>query len=194
MIKNLRTEVDPLELERELASLGPDGHGLTLMPFWAGERSTGWHDTARGAILGLTLHTRPVEIVRAAMESVAYRFALILDALRQVAPRAEIVASGGALTASHVWTQILADVFGQSLTLTTAHEASSRGAALFALRAIGAIRSIDAAPQGEGIIFNPNMDNHDRYRAALSRHQALYKALVANTEIATLISGAVPGD
>jgi gluconokinase len=193
MVNNLRTGGDAMALEHELATLAPDGHGLTLMPFWAGERSTGWHDNARGAILGLTLHTRPVEIVRAAMESVAYRFAMIFEALQQVAPRAEVVASGGALTASHVWTQILADVFGRPLTLTIAHEASSRGAALFALEAVGAIRSIDSALQGEGMVFNPNMENHDRYRAALSRQQALYETLVADSEIAALISGVNPG-
>ena len=32
----------------------PDAHGLTILPFWAGERSTGWNPDARGAILGLT--------------------------------------------------------------------------------------------------------------------------------------------
>ena len=43
--------------EAELAGLEPDGHGLTVLPFWGGERSTGWADDARGAIVGLRLHT-----------------------------------------------------------------------------------------------------------------------------------------
>src|SRR5262249_7902650 len=60
--------------ESELASMEPDAHGLTVLPFWAGERSTGWADDARGAIAGLRLHTRPIEIVRAALEAIALRF------------------------------------------------------------------------------------------------------------------------
>src|SRR2546423_15256032 len=30
------------EIERALSAIEPDAHGLTVLPFWAGERSTGW--------------------------------------------------------------------------------------------------------------------------------------------------------
>jgi len=53
---------------KRVAALEPDSHGLAVLPFWAGERSTGWADDARGAIVGLRLHTRPVEILRACLE------------------------------------------------------------------------------------------------------------------------------
>ncbi len=62
----------------------PDSHGLTVLPFFAGERSTGYHENAEGAILGLT-HQTPtaVEIVHAAMEAVAFRFAEIFEQLKR---------------------------------------------------------------------------------------------------------------
>src|SRR5262249_58182238 len=67
----------PEEVERELAAMEPDAHGLTLLPFLAGERSPGWVAHARGAIAGLRLDTRPPQVLRAAMEAVALRFELI---------------------------------------------------------------------------------------------------------------------
>ena len=66
------------ELERDIAAIAPDSHGLTILPFLAGERSPDWATDARGTISGLRLHTRPVDILRAGYEAVAYRFGLIL--------------------------------------------------------------------------------------------------------------------
>lgn len=176
------------ETERKLAALGADAHGLTVLPFWSGERSTGWNPSARGAILGLTMHTRPVEILRAAMEAVAYRFALVARALDLLAPGAEVVASGGALAASRVWPQMLADVLARPLRLAAAAEASSRGAALLALEATGKLKSIADAAAPTVQTFEPDMEAHARYCAGLSRHEKLYARLVADKELAAAIS------
>jgi sugar (pentulose or hexulose) kinase len=51
------------------------------------------------------------------MESVAYRFKLIADALSEIAEPKEIIASGGALRESPVWTQMIASVLGRPLQL-----------------------------------------------------------------------------
>lgn len=162
---------------RELAALTPDAHGLTILPFWAGERSTNWNPRATGAITGLTMDTRPEEIMRAALEAVAYRFAHIARALEQFAPAAEIRASGGALTASPLWTQILSDVLARPVKLFAAREASSRGAALLALESSGVIDELTDAPDALSRTFRPDMEAHAIYRAALERQELLNKAL-----------------
>jgi len=160
----------------------PDAHGLTILPFWAGERSTGWTSNARGAILGLTMHTRPIEILRAAMEAVSYRFALIARALEPFAPGAEIVASGGALSASVTWSQMLADVLGRPIYLSNVAEASSRGAVLLALEAAGKLNSIKDAPAPFVQRYEPDMARHRRYLAGLERQQKIYERLFADEE------------
>jgi gluconokinase len=71
----------PEEVERALADLPPDGHGLTVLPFFAGERSPGWAGDARATVTGMTLGTTPLEILRAGLEAVAYRFAIIAEGL-----------------------------------------------------------------------------------------------------------------
>ena len=176
----LRTE-NFATIESELELLSPDAHGLTVLPFWAGERSPGWNPDARGGILGLTLKTRPIEILRAAMEAIAYRFALIAGALDTFAPGATLIASGNALRLSPTWAQILADVLGRRVVVSEASEASLRGAALLALEAAGKIQSIEksSAPCSESVetAFEPNMRYHALYQDGLDRQQRIYQKL-----------------
>ncbi|HEV7472662.1 MAG TPA: FGGY-family carbohydrate kinase, partial [Pyrinomonadaceae bacterium] len=148
---------------------------LTILPFWAGERSTGWNPDARGTIFGLSLQTRPVEILRAAMEAIAYRFALIASALEPFAPGARLIASGHALRSSPTWVQILADVLGRQVAVSELSEASMRGAALLALEAAGKIRSIEEFSVPVEMVFEPNASHHEVYRKAIDRQQQLYE-------------------
>src|SRR5205814_387376 len=137
-------------VEDEVAKRAPVSHGLTFLPFLAGERSTGYHESAKGSIIGLTAATNSIDLVQAAFESVAYRFAEIFDQLNSVVKIKKIVASGGALRNSHIWTQIIADVLGRDLTLPDTREASSRGVVLLALESIGKIKSIEEIGTGDG--------------------------------------------
>jgi gluconokinase len=167
------------EAERAVAAMAPDAHGLTMLPFLAGERSLGWVADARAAIVGLSLATAPTAILRAGLETVAYRFAMIHERLREGCPDLEeIVATGGALLASPAWTGIMADALGVPLTPSTEAEGSSRGAALLASEALGLIPTIDAVPAGRGPVVEPDPARHARYRAGLARHRALYDVLV----------------
>jgi gluconokinase len=172
---------DSQTIEEELARLQPDGHGLTVLPFWLGERSPGWNTNARGGVFGMTLTTRPIEILRAAMEAVAYRFAWVAGALDRFAPGAKLVASGQALRSSPTWTQIVADVLGRPLVLSERTEASTRGAALLALEAAGKIDSISDFPVSVATTFEPDMSCHERYREGLKRQQHLYDRVFAKT-------------
>ena len=91
---------------------------------------------------GIKRETQPIEIVRAALEAIAYRFALIARALERVAPDATVIATGNALRSSPVWIQIIADVLGRPVTLGSEAEASIRGLPL-ALEAVGKIAAIE---------------------------------------------------
>ncbi|HEX5875490.1 MAG TPA: gluconokinase [Pyrinomonadaceae bacterium] len=165
-------------LHEEIAALEPDAHGLTVLPFWSGERSTGWSADARGGIFGLRQQTTPAEIVRAVLESIAYRFALIARDLDALAPGATIVASGNALRSSPVWLQITADVLGRSLMFGGTPEASSRGAALLALEAVGKIGGIEKDSISIEQVFEPDMARHTRYQHGLARQEELYDRLL----------------
>ena len=177
LYESLNLYGDPAAMQEKMAALEPDAHGLTVLPFWSGERSTGWHAEARGAIFGLQQQTKPVEIMRAVLESIAYRFALIARALDDIAPNATIVASGNALRSSPVWLQIIADVLGRPLLLGGSAEASSRGAALLALEAVGKIATIEKDQFVVDQVFEPDMSRHARYQQGLARQEELYNQL-----------------
>jgi len=167
------------ELQKQLAAFEPGEHGVTCLPFLAGERSMGWHPDAHGAITGLNLDTTPVEILRGAMEAVALRFALAARSLHQFFPNAnQIVASGGALGHSPIWTQIFCDALGQPLTLAEEAEASSRGAALLAMEAAGLISATSEAVARTGQTFQPDASRHRLYQEHLDRQQELYTKII----------------
>jgi len=163
------------DLEAEVAAMAPDAHGLTMLPFLAGERSPDWNASARGTITGLTLGTKPAELVRASLEAISYRFALILRRLGPVAAAdAPVVCSGGALLGSPAWLQIMADVLDRRVIASTEHEASSRGAALLALESLGLLADIAAAPADLGVVYEPDPQRHARYGEAIERQAHLY--------------------
>jgi gluconokinase len=118
----------------ELADRPAAAHGLTFLPFLGGERSLGWNPDRRGAIEGLTFATTPLDIAQAALESVCYQLADVLDAIGGIE---SIVATGGALLANPAWQQLLADVLGRPVELSAVAEGSARGAALVALERLG---------------------------------------------------------
>ncbi|HET8577045.1 MAG TPA: gluconokinase [Methylomirabilota bacterium] len=162
-------------LERALDNVPPDGHGLTVLPFLAGERSPGWRAEARAALTGASLGTDAVAVLRAFMEAVAYRLGMIYEQLAPLAAAGhQIIASGGALHHSRVWASIMADVLGVPLILSAEPEASSRGAALLALEALGASPS----PLGPGVSVTPDPGRHAIYRAARERQRRLYDNIV----------------
>jgi len=164
------------ELGRAVAQIPPDAHGVTALPFLAGERSVGWHAEARAAFAGLSLDTTAPGIVRALMEAVACRLALVYERLAPLAEAGHtIIASGGALAHNEVWAAIVADALGVPMTLSSEPEASARGAALLTLRALGASRPPPLPP---GRAVTPNPRHHEVYRGAMERQQLLYDKLV----------------
>jgi len=166
------------EIEKQLAAMKPGLHGLTVLPLFAGERSTEWRTDTRAAITGLGSSTKPMEILHAALESVALRFRNVYEIMEASfgAPK-DLIGSGGALLGSAVWTQMMADTMCHTVVLCREKEATSRGAALLALERLGAIKSIaDLAPElGETIV--PDAAKKELYGAALVKQRALYKRL-----------------
>lgn len=166
------------DLDQVLLTSEPDDHGLTLLPFLAGERSPGWGDNLGASIVGLRLTTRPRDILRAGLEAVAYRFALIAQLLAAALPGTQMfVTSGGALRGSPAWAQLLADVLGQPLYAAAEPEATSRGVALLALEALGLLQNLETLPLEYAHVYAPNLAHHQRYAEAIARQQRLYKSM-----------------
>jgi gluconokinase len=177
----LRLDGDHEAVESQLAAMKADDHGLTALPFFSGERSTGWHSDARATITGLSLSADPIGILRASLESVCYRFAAIYERLKaETLGDTKIIASGGGILKSPVWTQMMADVIGVPVVASAAPEASSRGAAMLAMEAFGQIGSLGDWETPLGEVFEPNARDHELYLLGRARQERLYNLLVEN--------------
>jgi gluconokinase len=168
----------PKDIEARLETARPGTHGLTLLPFFSGERTPYWRADLRASITGLSAATEAFDILRAALESIALRFREIycLLSARWGAP-GEIIASGGALLHSPGWTQMMADALGRPVTICTETEASSRGAALWALERLGIIDGIDALPASTGAVILPRPEYQDAYQDLLTKQHQLYERI-----------------
>jgi len=159
--------VNERKLEDALSEMAPGAHGLTFVPHLAGERSLGYAPHAFGAIAGITSATTAEDTARAGLESVAIEFARVDGRMDDVIPGATtLVASGAALLSSPAWMQMMADAIGRPVAAGKAKEASSRGAALFALEWLGMAEPAHLDP-GVGRVFEPRADLAATYRLSL---------------------------
>ncbi len=166
-----RTLVMPPNLEQILETAQPGGHGLGVLPFFAGERSPYWRDDLRAAITGLTFSTKASDIAQAFLESVALGFREIFDLLSSsLGTPKEVVASGGALLKSPGWTQMMADALGTPVVHCTESEASSRGAVLWALEQLKLIPGLAELPASLGVVFEPRKEHREAW-ARLGRER-----------------------
>jgi gluconokinase len=165
------------DFEAALSAVLPDGHGLTFLPLLGGERSPGWVVGARGAVMGLSFATSPAELLRAGLEGVTYRIAMIYERLRQALPgEPEIMASGGAILHSPAWLQMLADVLNRPVHPARSTETSARGTAVLVLETMGlAVNPEDAVSEK---VFIPDPEHHTIYQRAMERQQSMYQKLI----------------
>jgi gluconokinase len=166
------------KFERAAAAVAPDSHGLTVLPFWAGERSPNWRGDARAVIAGLSLGTQPAQLLRAAMEAITYQLVAVAAAMPRVVPAPDaVIATGGQLIHSPAWTQMLADALNIRVTTSPEREASSRGAALLVLHALDKLPKLWSARPARGRSYRPRPAVHARYERARRRQQHLYELL-----------------
>jgi gluconokinase len=179
MSESLGLHVTEEDIVSRLKDRGPDSHGLSFLPFVFGERSTGYHEGAKGAVIGLTRGSDAVDLTIAGMEAVAYRFSEILVRLEEVCPVVEITASGGALEGSPVWQQMIANVLGRDISVFPSGGVSRKGAAILGLESAGAAQTADfvAAPESGKVVSDP--DRHAKYCEGRDRHARFYSRILA---------------
>jgi gluconokinase len=169
---------DPAETEKQIAAMPPGSHGLTMLPYFAGERSTGWRSDARAAITGMGVATTPIDILRAALESVALQFRNIYDIMATSIGKPErVVASGGALLHSPAWTRMMADALSRPVVACLEPEATARGAALLAFERLGLLNGVRSLPPRTGEVYAPDPAHWPIYSDELLRQKALYHHL-----------------
>jgi glycerol kinase len=131
-----------------LAESVPDAGGVVFVPAFTGLGAPYWQPDARGAIVGLSRGTSVAHIARAALESIAFQSAALLQAMSRDAvaaggqPLAELRVDGGACV-NDLLMQFQADLLGIPVLRPKVIETTALGAAYLAGLAVGVYRSID---------------------------------------------------
>jgi glycerol kinase len=123
---------------QRLASQVPDSGGVYLVPAFAGLGAPHWDAYARGTIVGLTRGATDAHFARAALESIAFQTADVLDAMQQDSKLkiSALRVDGGAAT-NDLLMQFQADILGVPVVRPQTFEATALGAGYLAGLAVG---------------------------------------------------------
>ena len=165
------------EIERLAASVLDSGD-VYLVPAFTGLGAPYWDPQARGAIVGLTRGTTRAHIARAALESIAFQSAEVLEAMQKDSEEklSELRVDGGA-AANDLLMQFQADLLGVPVLRPKVLETTALGAAYLAGLTVNLWKSREeiAAHWQLERRFEPHMGSSQReslitrWREAVSR-------------------------
>ncbi len=144
-----------------LANSVLDSGGVYVVPAFTGLGAPHWDAEARGSIFGLTRGTTRAHIARAALESIAFQSADVLEAMQKDSGETlkELRVDGGA-TANDLLMQFQADLLGVPVVRPKVLETTALGAAYLAGLTVDLWKSRDeiAAQWQVGKRFEPRME------------------------------------
>ena len=121
-----------------LAASVPDAGGVVLVPAFVGLGAPHWDPHAGALLIGLRRDTKPAHIARAALESIAFQVADVLEAVHSETgtPLGALRVDGGAAV-NDLMMQFQADVLGVPVVRPQVTETTAMGAAYLAGLATG---------------------------------------------------------
>jgi L-ribulokinase len=165
-------------LTEEAAAQPAGAHGLVALDWLGGNRSVLVDGGLSGAIVGITLATRPAEVYRAIVESTAFGTRKILDTFAESGvPVTEFVAAGGLLKNGFLM-QIYADVLNRPISVIGSDQGPALGSAIHAAVAAGAYPDVPAAAEAMGAIkqnaYLPDLANAAVYDELYAEYLRLH--------------------
>ncbi|HEY6355593.1 MAG TPA: glycerol kinase GlpK, partial [Burkholderiaceae bacterium] len=169
-----------------LAATVPDAGGVMFVPAFTGLGAPYWNADARGAIVGLTRGSTVAHIARAALESIAFQCAALLQAMALDASAGsgssavtELRVDGGA-SVNDLLMQFQADLLGIPVVRPKVVETTALGAAYLAGLALGVYKNLDelAAQWQVERRFLPTMPR-DRVAELMARWEHAVRQTVA---------------
>ncbi len=163
----------------QLAMEIKDTGGVYLVPAFVGLGAPHWDMYARGMLIGLTRGSGRAQVVRSAVESIAYQVTDVLDAMLASSrlQLSEIRVDGGA-SINDFLAQFQADIAGVEVSRPRMLETTALGAAYLAGLAIGFWKSAQEieALREVGQRFTPHMETIDRQALRHGWEKALERA------------------
>ncbi|MGQ7785849.1 glycerol kinase GlpK [Nesterenkonia sp. PF2B19] len=152
----------------EKAKKVEDNGGAYIVPAFSGLFAPYWKSDARGVIVGLTRYVNQNHLCRAALESVAYQSAEVVESMDEDAgrPLTELKVDGG-MVVNETLMQFQADILGVDVVRPQVIETTALGAAYAAGLAVGFWKGTEevTANWAEDKRWSPTMDAAERERS-----------------------------
>ena len=171
------------KLSREAEGLPVGCDGLVTIPFLAGSGSPYFDGRDTQTVIGLNMSTGRAAIFKSELEGIT----LNLDETRQlfgkIVPggiRRTLLGGGGVKIG--IWPQMIADVFGEKVSVIRNADASTAGAAYLAGMAVGLFPDIEKTVR-RGLELSKELEadrgRHEQYTELAARYHRLYEAVKA---------------
>jgi L-ribulokinase len=174
-------------LTRKCADQPVGAHGLVALDWMNGNRSVLVDHHLAGAVVGLTLDTRPEDVYRALLEATAFGTRVIVEAFEDSGvPVTEFVVAGG-LKKNALLMQIYADVLNRPVSLAVSEQGPALGAAIHAAVAAGSYPDVRAAAVVMGKIrrhaYLPDPERAAAYDSLFAVYRELHDQFGTGTDL-----------
>ena len=183
VVQWLRDEVGIIRSAAEteyLATSIEDTGGVYIVPAFTGLGAPWWAPDARGSIFGITRGTGQAQLVRAALEAIAYQVSDLAVAMEADAGKPiEVLNVDGGASANNFLIQFQSDILERTLHRPQNRETTAMGAAYLAGLATGFWSGIDElrSLRSSDDVFTPKMDAEKRAELLDGWHEAIRRTI-----------------
>ena len=167
LLDNLEVINNHSEIEQICRST-PDDHNVYMVPAFTGLGAPWWQPNARAAIYGLTRQTTKNEVVRAAIESVAYQTNDLITAMAKDGVDLSVMRVDGGMVSNHWFLQFLSNITRLQIQKPANLESTSLGAAMLSGLGNDTISSVDAIAGNWRSSFQTDITMHIKERDRLT--------------------------
>jgi xylulokinase len=157
-------EMDSLALKAE-----PLSGGVAFYP----HLSIGASGKAKGTFTGLSLQTKPEDIIRAVLEGIAFQMKIHISDMERMGVQGNEVRIFGGGANSPVWCQIIADILNKKVVVPRTHETANLGAAIIAKMGLEGSLNFHSGYSLIGDIdkeYQPDADKAELYMKAFAEY------------------------
>jgi len=177
-------------MEKEASESPPGSNGVIFIPDLMGGGTIHPNPNIRGAFLGLTLSHKKSDLIRSAMEGIAFDLRLVLDEFKKMGVKADEIRIVGGGSQSKLWRKIFSDIYNTKIILTNVgQETAALGAAAIAAVGTGLWKDFTTIDRITEVlnVNTPDKVNNAKYEKILEVYRFVAKEISEISEKMVLL-------
>lgn len=165
---------DTQKMDKLSMDIPAGSNGITVLPFFMGERSPLWDSNSRGTIFGISLNTSKLDIYNAFQEAIAFSVRQSIEQFGENIGNSITIVGG--VSGSSKMLHLISDITGKTVNTTKSGGEADLGSAILA--GIGKnVLSVDEAKKWSKLneSIKPNIEKHKLYNFYYQKYKEAYK-------------------